>query len=138
MKGSQNEKGHLVGFPFFQFLVPMGRTSVGLSQAQRGKFHPGDDSPGAFRVLPHSTRPTERRPEIMTKPRSKSLKIDDTILDHAKMSWLEANGKIYCFVDPADLCVIIRFAELKSLTPFHDAELARCTKEINAIGVRDV
>ena len=69
----------------------------------------------------------------MTKPRSKSFKIDDTILDHAKMSWLEANGKIYCFVDPADLCVIIRFAELKSLTPFHDAELARCTKEINAI-----
>ena len=48
-------------------------------------------------------------------------------------SWIESNGQVYCFVDWYDLCIVAKFVEVKSMSAFHDTELARCTKEINAI-----
>jgi hypothetical protein len=43
---------------------------------------------------------------------------------------------IMCFKDPDDFQTVARFQEVKTLTESHDAELRKCTKEINTILAR--
>ncbi len=50
-----------------------------------------------------------------------------------KRSYMIMNGKVYCFRDPDDLCIVTNFLTVTSTTDFHDAELAQCTKEINSL-----
>ncbi|SRR6266540_6359298 len=40
---------------------------------------------------------------------------------------------IYCYKSSADTQHVCSFVEAKTLTPFHDASLERCTKKLNAI-----
>jgi hypothetical protein len=69
----------------------------------------------------------------MAKSISKPPKLGEPSQNSVRRSWLEANGKIYCFIDLADLCIVSNFVEVKSISAFHDSELARCTKKINAM-----
>ena len=48
-------------------------------------------------------------------------------------SWTSKDGKINCFVSESNKCTVSGLWEVNALTGFHDAELAKATKEINAI-----
>ncbi len=51
----------------------------------------------------------------------------------SKFSWMKVNGVVHCYEHPDDLQVIAKFKEARRRSSFHDAQLARCTKEINRI-----
>jgi hypothetical protein len=54
-------------------------------------------------------------------------------LRQPKLSWMMINGVVYCYENPDDLQVMAKFKAVKRLSSFHDAQLARCTKEVNRI-----
>ncbi len=47
--------------------------------------------------------------------------------------WTSKDGRIICFGSKTSKCTVKDLWEVNELTGFHDAELARATKEINAI-----
>jgi len=49
-----------------------------------------------------------------------------------KRTWLEFDGKIYCYRSPDDLCRVTSFRSAKK-SGFHDEAMIQATKEINAI-----
>src|SRR5262245_42348316 len=48
-------------------------------------------------------------------------------------NWFKWGGKVYCCPDVQNTCIVAKFAESKKLSRFHDEDLARCTKELNAV-----
>lgn len=50
-----------------------------------------------------------------------------------KYSWSYKNGKMNCCTSEKSTCNVSKLWEVSARSPFHDAKLARATKEINAI-----
>lgn len=58
---------------------------------------------------------------------------DDTETTPKKYSWSYKDGKMNCCASEKSTCNVSKLWEVSAVAPFHDAELARATKEINAI-----
>ena len=50
-----------------------------------------------------------------------------------KRTYVQKDDKVYCFQEDDEKCKVINVHEAKTLTTFHDADLAQATKEIHAI-----
>jgi hypothetical protein len=48
-------------------------------------------------------------------------------------NYIEIEGGVFCFPSFDHHCFGAKFAVAQKLSPFHDAELQQCTKEINAL-----
>lgn len=53
--------------------------------------------------------------------------------DKKKYSWSWKDGKMNCCTSETSTCNVSKLWEVAGLTQFHDAELQKATKEINAI-----
>jgi len=49
-----------------------------------------------------------------------------------KRTWMEMDGKVYCYKSPDNLCHVSRLRSAK-LSAFHDKALLKATEQINAI-----
>jgi hypothetical protein len=67
----------------------------------------------------------------MARPRRKRIAVTNHVEE--KYSWVQVGSTIICYRHPDGWCKVRHFAEAKRLTPFHDAELAQCTKDINSL-----
>jgi hypothetical protein len=48
-------------------------------------------------------------------------------------SWIMIDNQVRCYISPDSLQTLTNLWEATELTPFHDAELAQATKDINSI-----
>lgn len=53
--------------------------------------------------------------------------------DTKKYSWSAKDGRIHCCTSETSNCTVSKLWEVAQVTSFHDTELQKATKEINAI-----
>jgi hypothetical protein len=57
----------------------------------------------------------------------------DPLPNSVAYSWMKIGSDVYCFTSPQGWQTVTNRWEATELTPFHDAELAQATKDINSI-----